>query len=370
VQLLDSIYTNYAETIANGGRVRSANTTSDLGAVRQGLPDFFRSVVAATGRDADRYKVYGSVGQLNWSYAKIPWVAICDKRVSGSTERGYYIVLLFRENMDGCVLSLNQGFTQFKTAFGTEALALAQIEASAQRCLQLLDVEEGFMRGRISLGATRAMGQGYERGAIVSKAYWAEGAVTESDVASDTAYLLEHYERLIRRLGPELTLHVTVSESAFQGAAASIARGVREIREPYNGPLSPPPLVAGAGANRYRRDPNVAALAQRRAGFRCEVDQRHLTFTSRASKANFVESHHLIPMSVQGALTVSLDVVENVIALCPTCHRLLHHGRLSDKKTILRELFHRRETALRARGIAVGLEQLYETYEGLLMEDE
>jgi len=46
------------------------------------------------------------------------------------------IVLLSREDMQGCVLSLNQGYTRFKEAFGTDALAAVKIRESAAVALK------------------------------------------------------------------------------------------------------------------------------------------------------------------------------------------------------------------------------------------
>ncbi|MGV3487156.1 MAG: MrcB family domain-containing protein, partial [Tuberibacillus sp.] len=58
----------------------------------------------------DRYIVKGSVGQGNW--AQIPWIAIMNKLVTTSTQRGYYVVYLFSEDMKSLYLTLAQGVTE------------------------------------------------------------------------------------------------------------------------------------------------------------------------------------------------------------------------------------------------------------------
>lgn len=368
MQLLEDVYLNYAGTLAVHKKVKSGIVTPDLRAIGAGLPALFNELLTALGRQISDYKVWGGYGQTNFNFARIPWVAICDRRVTTSTERGYYVVLLFRETMDGCFLSLNQGVTQFKNAFGTDNLAAAQIEVSARRCLQLLDVATGYIEGKIDLGASKPMGKGYERGAIVSKWYARETDVEKADVQRDLGYLLDLYDRLIARVGPDLSLHVAVSEDAFQSAAAALAKSQRPLPEQPPGPLPPPPRATPTGSGGYRRDPNVCAQAQRDADFRCEVDSQHLTFTSRVSRSNFVESHHLVPMSAQGEFDVSLDVRENVVALCPTCHRLLHHGLAIQIKPILRELLAKRYEALRSRGIMVDANWLFGVYKSELTD--
>src|SRR5206468_3798298 len=91
--------------------------------------------------------------------------------VTTTTNEGYYVVLLFRQEMDGCFLSLNQGYTQFKRAFEIPSIARRQITRSAHACAEYLDPTPGLITGPISLGATHDMGRGYERGAIVSAHY-------------------------------------------------------------------------------------------------------------------------------------------------------------------------------------------------------
>ncbi|MFD1020953.1 McrB family protein [Thalassobacillus hwangdonensis] len=58
----------------------------------------------------DRYSVQGSVGKGNW--AKVPWISILDNNVTTSTQRGYYLVYLFSEDMNSVYLTFAQGITE------------------------------------------------------------------------------------------------------------------------------------------------------------------------------------------------------------------------------------------------------------------
>ncbi|MBT2739186.1 MrcB family domain-containing protein [Bacillus sp. ISL-77] len=60
--------------------------------------------------DSAEYLVIGSVGQGNW--ASVPWVAIMNRKITVSTQRGYYIVYLFSEDMKSVYLTLAQGVTE------------------------------------------------------------------------------------------------------------------------------------------------------------------------------------------------------------------------------------------------------------------
>lgn len=60
--------------------------------------------------EPDRYIVKGSVGQGVWT--DVPWVAVMDQKVTDSTQRGYYLVYLFSEDMRRLYLTLAQGVTE------------------------------------------------------------------------------------------------------------------------------------------------------------------------------------------------------------------------------------------------------------------
>lgn len=57
-------------------------------------------------------KIKGSFGQGRLS--EVPWVAILDETITKSTQRGYYIVLLFHPKGEGVYITLNQGWKNIK----------------------------------------------------------------------------------------------------------------------------------------------------------------------------------------------------------------------------------------------------------------
>ena len=76
--------------------------------ITKSLPDYLSSLIKAP----TRYKVEGSAGKGNW--AGCPWVSIFDISITESAQSGYYPVYLFREDMTGVYLSLNQGVTDIR----------------------------------------------------------------------------------------------------------------------------------------------------------------------------------------------------------------------------------------------------------------
>jgi len=71
----------------------------------------------------------------------------------------------------------------------------------------------------------------------------------------------------------------------------------------------------------YRRDPDVVAEALYRAKGFCEKCKKKAPFIKRSNGEPYLEVHHIRPLSQGG-----LDSLENVISLCPNCHREIHFG--------------------------------------------
>lgn len=91
------------------------------------------------------------------------------------------------------------------------------------------------------------------------------------------------------------------------------------------GPVSKPagfpsPARIEGTASGFYRSPWVRAWTLQRAGRHCELCKSEAPFLKDSGRP-YLESHHVIPMSDGGG-----DTPENTAALCPNCHRELHHG--------------------------------------------
>lgn len=82
----------------------------------------------------------------------------------------------------------------------------------------------------------------------------------------------------------------------------------------------------------YKRNPAVVAGALARANGSCELPNCAVQLFRRDDGRNFLEVHHIVPLSEAGE-----DTMKNAAALCPMCHRELHFGdaRMA-KRAILR----------------------------------
>jgi 5-methylcytosine-specific restriction endonuclease McrA len=112
----------------------------------------------------------------------------------------------------------------------------------------------------------------------------------------------------------------------------------------------------------YPRDENEKKEALILANYKCEVDQNHTTFISKQTEENYVEGHHLIPISQYAEFENDVDVKANIVSLCPTCHRKLHSGIKQDVDEVLEVLYKKREDRLTKVGLEITLEDLKYIY--------
>lgn len=111
------------------------------------------------------------------------------------------------------------------------------------------------------------------------------------------------------------------------------------------------------------RNPKCASEAVASARYLCEFDNQHQHFTSKFSQNNYVEAHHLIPMSFQEQFDNSLDIHANTVSLCLVCHKKIHFGLFENKRELLDKLFSKRKERLQASGINVDIARLYSYYQ-------
>jgi 5-methylcytosine-specific restriction protein A len=363
---------NYLSSRAQNSRA-FAPSTPEQHSIATEIPKFFADAITALGFSLDDYKIEGSYGAGNM--ALCPWIAIFDRRVSVTAQQGYYIVLLFAEDMKSCCLSLNQGFTSYTQIYATDRIARRKAGETARRALIHIDNPSHAVQGRIDLAASGSLGRGYEDCAILSFRYDAAILPPPRQVKDDLHVLLIAYSKLYEACGASLHELVSATESDYQEDANEAARRTSETDEELTEIDGPEPVsqaslpIAGPGP-RYKRNPRKAASAFQTAGFKCEVDAAHVTFISRRTTHQYVEAHHLIPMKHQGGSPYSLDVQANIVALCPTCHRLLHHGHAKVKQPILLSLFNKRRDALVSKGIDVTFQSLIAMYSGDVSDDD
>lgn len=111
----------------------------------------------------------------------------------------------------------------------------------------------------------------------------------------------------------------------------------------------------------YPRNKQTAINALQNANFCCEFDSKHKSFISKSSGKNYMEPHHLIPMSESDNYSVSLDVEANIVSLCSHCHNQIHYGY--DKDDLIKKLYNDRIHRLKKVGIDISLQDILDIYQ-------
>ncbi len=153
------------------------------------LPDKIKNSIVY---HKDNYHVGGSYGQGNKS--EYPWIMVSNKEITKSAQKGLYLVYLFRSDMKGFYLSLNQGITYYEKSFGKDSFINAQKVSSYFR--ELLNTEQYL--SRIDLVSKKnKLARGYEASNIIAKYYELEN-FSEMQLSQDLNKMVDLYNQIFK----------------------------------------------------------------------------------------------------------------------------------------------------------------------------
>lgn len=114
--------------------------------------------------------------------------------------------------------------------------------------------------------------------------------------------------------------------------------------------------------NIYERSIIEATKAKELANWCCEIDNTHSTFLAKSNNKQYVEAHHLIPVSAQKYFNYSIDCSSNIVSLCPNCHRLIHFANDAEKIELLQKLYKKRESFFSDFEVPIDQDRLFSYY--------
>ncbi len=161
--------------------------------------------LAATSvvRAHPRIQVRASAGQGGW--ARIPWVALLHADATSTTRDGIYVIFLFREDMSGVYLTLNQGVTEPIRRLGV----LAGTDHVRQRAAVLrekvvsLEMAGFERRVAIDLRSEQPAAKQYAASTIAHKLYTRAEMPDEASTVEDLKVVLAAYAGLLASLRRE-----------------------------------------------------------------------------------------------------------------------------------------------------------------------
>lgn len=134
-----------------------------------------------------------SVGQGRW--ATVPWIAIMDARETDRVSSGVYVVYLFRGDLSGVYLGLNQGSSDLLVAYKKDASDMLRSRADKVRARLPTAPTAGFAaEPGLDLRADTELARSYEAGSVVHKLYEKSRLPSAEALRVDLVALLGAYK--------------------------------------------------------------------------------------------------------------------------------------------------------------------------------
>lgn len=130
---------------------------------------------------------------------------------------------------------------------------------------------------------------------------------------------------------------------------------------------TPPVVVQKTNTSiKFERNPILGKIAIKKAYYTCECNREHKTFISKTSGKQYMEAHHLIPMAYQvkiwGEYQKNIDCLENLVSLCPICHKAFHYGTDEVKSRIIEDLYEKIKYKYRAIHFNISVKEIKQCY--------
>jgi hypothetical protein len=137
-----------------------------------------------------------------------------------------------------------------------------------------------------------------------------------------------------------------------------------EILNSSKKPLS---IVNSSQGKIIAKDSKISKSALKESNYLCEVNHNHKTFITKRN-VPYMEGHHLIPCTVGNSeyfmekYNKNIDCFENIVSLCPNCHREIHYGEWTTKSIKLKILFDKYRFKLHNIGVIITENELLRLY--------
>lgn len=201
---------------------------------------------------------------------------------------------------------------------GQIAFAFLQEEKLTHRKIDeiYLGKDSSYTKGFQSMGILRCQGLvAKHRGSCAGLDI--DSLIREVSILADSSDLVGDLVAYKTNVSIEQKRH----EQNFQKSVEEALNDTREKRmmrlQSYKGKPDKIQTISYA----FVRSPDVVAEALLRAKGFCERCGLAAPFQRKSNGSPYLEVHHKIPLSEDGT-----DTLENVLALCPNCHREVHFG--------------------------------------------
>ncbi|BAO55782.1 MrcB family domain-containing protein [Nonlabens marinus] len=136
----------------------------------------------------------------------------------------------------------------------------------------------------------------YQAGNIIAKYYSADNLPSSKHLGADVLQFLEFYENL------------TYSDSSFSDHFNNEAFETKQIRLHW----------------RIERNSSLSKKVKKLKGYKCEACEMKFVDKYGEIGKQFIEAHHLKPISELGIGKFKVDLENDFAVLCSNCHSMIH----------------------------------------------
>lgn len=126
-------------------------------------------------------------------------------------------------------------------------------------------------------------------------------------------------------------------------------------------------IVKGSQGKAIAKDSRISKSALVDAKYTCIVNSAHKTFITK-NKIPYMEGHHLVPCTVMNSehfmkkFNKNIDCFENIVCICPNCHREVHYGEWDSKAKKIQIIFKKQQDKLKRVGLLITEQELLDLY--------
>jgi len=267
----------------------------------------------------------GSAGQGKFSF--VPWFVIMDPLVTTSVTAGYYVGYLFNQTNNSVYLTLNQGTTNLREEFLSNVRNILRDRAAIMRH-RVQELANQFDLTPIDLGADGMRPRDYQAGHVFGRQYFLDSLPDEEQLVTDLHQMLWAYHALTFRGGVSSDIDDAREVSVFPGSVPLTILEKRQYKL----------------HKRIERNARGGRLAKQIHGTTCQVCCFNFEAIYGEIGKDFIEAHHLKPLSVLAEnVVVEYNIATDFAVLCPNCHRMIHHmedvSDISGLKNLLNSTF-------------------------------
>jgi MoxR-like ATPase len=130
--------------------------------------------------DSSRYKVKVSVGAGNW--ANVPWVCALDTELTTTNQNGYYLSMLFSNDLKTLYIGLGLGITRYKNQWGMQVLD-EHVKILREELHSAVFHSDMIWDGSLEFGVGGTLPEAYKRGTIFSRPFNVDELSTNGEIA-------------------------------------------------------------------------------------------------------------------------------------------------------------------------------------------